>query len=118
MKVISETNNNLTFLLTLAVKSKVVLQYSVSVGFILYNFVAVQSLSHVLLIATTWTVAHQAPLPMGFPRQEYWSESSFPSPEDLPVPGMETVSPELAGIFFTSEPLEKPLESLKTSENS
>ena len=65
MKVISETNNNLTCLLTLAVKSKVVLQYSVSLGFILYNFVAVQSLSHVLLIATTWTVAHQAPLPMG-----------------------------------------------------
>ena len=116
MKVISETNNNLTCLLTLAVKSKVVLQYSVSLGFILYNFVVVQSLSHVLLIATSWTVAHQAPLPMGFPRQEYWSGLSFPSPEDFLDPGMETVSPELAGIFFTSEPLEKPLESLKTSE--
>ena len=75
-------------------------------------------LSPVRLFVTTWTVAHQAPLSMGFPRQEYWSELSFPSPEDLPVPGMETVSPELAGIFFTSEPLEKPLESLKTSEKS
>ena len=38
---------------------------------------------------TPWTVAHQAPLPMGFPRQEYWSGLPFPSPGDLPHPGIE-----------------------------
>ena len=41
----------------------------------------------VLLVVTSWTVAHQAPLSMGFPRQEYWS--GFPSPGDLPDPGIE-----------------------------
>ena len=40
-------------------------------------------------LATPWTVAHQAPLSMGFPRQEYWSESPFPFPRDLPSPGTE-----------------------------
>ena len=44
-----------------------------------------QSLSHIWLFAT-WTVAHQAPLSMGFPRQEYWSELPFPPAEDLPEP--------------------------------
>ena len=53
---------------------------------------------------TPWTVAHQAPLSMGFPRQEYWSALLFPSPGDLPDPGMEPVSPALAGRFFTTEP--------------
>ena len=43
---------------------------------------------------TPWTVALQAPLSMGFPRQEYWSGLSFPSPGDLPYPGIEPVSPE------------------------
>ena len=42
--------------------------------------------------ATPWTVAHQAPLSIGFPRQEYWSVLPFPSPRDLPDPGVETVS--------------------------
>ena len=41
------------------------------------------------------TVTHQAPLSMGFPRQEYWSGFPFPSPEDLPNPGMESGSPSL-----------------------
>ena len=54
------------------------------------------------------TVAHQAPLPMGFPRQEYWSGLSFASPGDLPDPGIEPASPELAGRFFTIEPPGKP----------
>jgi len=40
-----------------------------------------------------WTVTHQVPLPMGFPRHEYWSGFSFPSPGDLPDPGMEPESP-------------------------
>ena len=61
--------------------------------------------------ATPWTVAHQAPLSMGFSRQEYWSGLSFPPPGDLPDPGMEPTSlmcPALAGGFFTTEPPGKP----------
>ena len=46
-------------------------------------------LSHVWLFASPWTVAHQAPLSMGFSRQEYWSALPFPSPGDLPDPGIE-----------------------------
>ena len=49
-----------------------------------------------------------APLSMGFPRQEYWNGLQFPSPGDLPDPGMESASPALAGGFFTTEPPEKP----------
>ena len=60
-------------------------------------FLHAQSLSHIRLFVTPWTVALQAPLPMGFPRQEYWSGSPFPSPGDLPDPGIEPVSPALAG---------------------
>ena len=54
--------------------------------------------------ATPRTVACQAPLSMGFSRQEYWSGLPFPSPGDLPDPGMEPAFPELAGRFFTAEP--------------
>ena len=50
---------------------------------------------------TPWTGTHQAPLSMRFPRQEYWSGLPFPSPRDLPDPGMEPVSPVLAGGIFT-----------------
>ena len=49
----------------------------------------VKSLSRVWLFATPWTVAYQAPLSMGFSRQEYWSGLPFPSPGDLPDPGVE-----------------------------
>ena len=52
--------------------------------------------------ATPWTVALQAPLSMEFFRQEYWSGLSFPSPGDLPDPGMDRVSPTLAGMFFNT----------------
>ena len=52
-----------------------------------------QSLSCVRLFATPWTVARQAPLSMGFSRQEHWSELPFPSPGDLPDPGIELESP-------------------------
>ena len=62
--------------------------------------------------ATPWTVAHQAHLSMGFPRQEYWSGLPFSSPGDLPDPGTEPSSPALAGEFFTPEPLEKPIKGL------
>ena len=58
--------------------------------------------------ATLWTVARQAPLSMGFPRQEYWSELPLPSPRDLLDPGMKHTFPALVGIFFTSEPPRKP----------
>ena len=51
--------------------------------------VKVKSLSHVRLFVTPWTVAPQAPLLMGFSRQEYWSGLPFPSPGDLPDPGTE-----------------------------
>ena len=61
------------------------------------------------LFGTPWTVAHQASLSMGFPRQEYWSELPFPSPGDLSNPGIELMSPALAGGFFTTEPPRKPL---------
>ena len=58
--------------------------------------------------ATPRTVAHQAPLSMRFPRQEYWSGLPFPSPGHLPDPGTEPKSPALAGGFFTTEPPGKP----------
>ena len=54
------------------------------------------------------TVAHQAPLSMGFPWQEYWSGLPLPSQVDHPDPGIEPVSPALAGRFFTTEPPGKP----------
>ena len=62
-------------------------------------------LSHVLLFAITWTVAHKAPLSMGFSRQEYWSGLSCPPPGDLPSPGIKPVSLMslvLAGRFFAT----------------
>ena len=57
---------------------------------------------------TPWTVAHKAPMSMGFPRQQYWNGLPFPSPEGLPDPGIEPTSPALAGRFFTTEPPGKP----------
>ena len=64
----------------------------------------VKSLSRVWLFATRWTVARQAPLSMGFSRQEYWSGLPFPSPEDLPNPGIEPGSPALEADALISEP--------------
>ena len=55
-----------------------------------------------------WTVAHQAPPSMGFSRQEYWSGLPFPSPGDLPHPGIEPRSPTLQADALTSEPRGKP----------
>ena len=57
--------------------------------------VKVKSLSRVRLFVTLWTVAYQAPLSMGFSRQEYWGGLPFPSPGDLPDPGIEPRSPSL-----------------------
>ena len=53
---------------------------------------------------TPWTVARQVPLSMKFPRQEYWRGLPFPSPGVLPDPGIESMSPALAGGFFTTDP--------------
>ena len=68
--------------------------------------------SRVRLFAALWTVGHQAPLSMGFPRQEHWSGVPFPSPGDLPDPEIELASltgPELAdGFFTTSIPWKAP----------
>ena len=58
---------------------------------------------------TPWTVAHQAPLSMGFLRQEYWSGLPVPPSGNLLDPGIELESPALASVFFTPEPLGKPL---------
>ena len=60
--------------------------------------------SRVWLFVTPWTVAHQTPLSMGFPRQEHWRGLSFPPPGDLPDPQTELKSPALAGGFFATEP--------------
>ena len=60
--------------------------------------------SGVRLFVTLWTVAGQAPLSMGFSWQEYWSGLPFPSPGDLLDPGIEPMSPAMAGGFFTTEP--------------
>ena len=67
--------------------------------------------NHVRLFVTLWTVACQAALSMGFSRQEYWSRLPFPTPGDLPDPGIEPtslVSSALAGGFFTTVPPGKP----------
>ena len=58
--------------------------------------------------ATPWTVARQAPLSMGFPRQEYWSGLPFPPPRDRPDPGIELTSPELAGDSLPLSPEGRP----------
>ena len=70
--------------------------------------VKVKSLSCVRLFVIPWTVAHQAPPSMGFSRQEYWSGLPFPSPRDLPDPGIEPRSPALWADALTSEPPGKP----------
>ena len=70
--------------------------------------VKVKSLSHVQLFATPWTVACQAPLSMGFSRQEYWNGLPVPSPGDLLNPGIKPRSPALQADALSSEPLGKP----------
>ena len=71
--------------------------------------VQAQSLSHVQPFVTPWTIACQAPLAMGFSRQEYWSGQPFPSPGDLPDPGIQPVSPALQAKSLLSELPGKPI---------
>ena len=61
-------------------------------------------LSHVRLSPTPWTIAGLAPLSMEFSRQEYWSGLPFPSPGDLPDPGIEHRSPALQADSISSKP--------------
>ena len=69
----------------------------------IFCFCLQSCLSHAQLFVTLWTIAHQAPLSMGFSRQECWSGLLCSSPGDLPHPGIEHLtSPALAGGFFTT----------------
>ena len=65
---------------------------------------AAKSLQSCLTLVTPWTVAHQAPPSMGFPRQEYWSGLTFPSARDLLDLGIELTSSALTVTFFTTAP--------------
>ena len=75
--------------------------------------VVVQLLSRVPIAATLWMVARQAPLSMGFFRQEYRNELPFPSPGDLPHPEIEPECLALAGGFFIVELPGKPLDCMQ-----
>ena len=77
------------------------------------------SVSHSVVsdFVTPWTVAHQAPLSMEFPRQESWSGMPFPSPRDLPDPGIEPGPPELQADSLPSEPPGKLLPNIITSDS-
>ena len=77
----------------------------------------VKSLSRVQLFATPRTVAYKASLSMEFSRQVYWSGLSFPSPGDLPDPGIEPKSPALRADALTSELPGKPKGDLKNSHH-
>ena len=72
-------------------------------------------LSRVRLFVTTWTVAHQAPLSMGFSRQEQWTGLPFPPQEDIPNPGIKPwalfhACSAMKGRFFTTGPPGKPVQ--------
>ena len=69
-----------------------------------WHLLKVKSLSHVRFFATPWSVAYQASPSMGFSRQEYWIGLPFPSPGDLPDPGVEHRSPALEADALSSEP--------------
>ena len=89
----------------------VLLSFYIFQNFLQWNImkVKVKSLSRVQLFVTPWTVAYQAPLSMGFSRQEYWSVLPFPSPGDLPDPGIKPRFPALEADALTSEPPGKPI---------
>ena len=90
---------NVKNMYTLDLKYKIILQNSrasYKMGYSLtHNKVKMKLLGYVWLFATPWTVAYRAPLSMGFSKQEYWSGLPFPSPGDLPDPGIEPGSPAL-----------------------
>ena len=104
---LSQTGNSLNIhMRTMQLIAIMQLQFSRPVP-IKWTCAHAQSLNHVPLFETPWTVAHQAPLSVALFRQKYWSRLPFPFPGDLPDPGIELESPEylaLAGRFFTTEP--------------
>ena len=80
----------------------------------------VQSLNHVPVFVTPWTISHQAPVSMGFFSQGYWSGLPFPPPGDLPNPAIKPISPvssALAGEFFTTEPSGKLFNNIMSEPN-
>ena len=88
-------------------KLNVHIHYIYNMYIILHRCVC-QSLSHARLLATPWTVAHQAPLSMKFSRQRYWSGLPFPSPGDLPNPGIKPGCPALQADSLPTELQGKP----------
>ena len=81
-------------------------------GIYIHIDVCAQLLSHMELFMTLWTIAHQTPLSLELFRQENWSRLPFPSPGDLPNPGIKPMSlssPAWAGGFFTIAPPGKPI---------
>ena len=85
--------------------------------YLLPSFLFLLSNRHVcsvLSVCDPMHIARQAPLSMGFSRQEYWSRVPFPPPGDLPSPGIEPTSPSLAGRFFTTVPPGKPSTVITT----
>ena len=90
--------------------SGIVIIIILCIGLVVHVCVRVraQLLSCVQLLVVPWTVAHQAPVSVGFSRQEYQSGLPFPSLGDLHDPGVKPASPALAGGFFTTEPSGKP----------
>ena len=72
---------------------------------------------HVRLFVTSWTIARQSPPSMEFSRQEYWSGLPFPSPRDLPDPGIEPRSPALQAYSLPSESLVKPFVLCSLEQN-
>ena len=82
--------------------------------FVFVFFLVVQS----CLFATPWTVLNQAPLSMGFPRQEYWSGLPFPSPRDLPDPGIEPGSPAFQADSLPLSHLRNPYVCVNKAYNS
>ena len=91
------------------------LQSPAAITTLLLSYVSILNhFSRVRLCATPWTVACQAPLSIGFSRQEYWSGLSCPPPGDLPHPGIKPASlrsPALAGRFFTTSAIWESLIS-------
>ena len=81
-----------------------------------YNPSTHHVLSHAQFFATPCTVAHQASLSMGFPKQEYWSGLSFPPPGDLLNPGIEPASHALQVGILLLEPSGKPIQYNKSNE--
>ena len=97
--------------------------FCIHIYILLGNYTCCAKFSHVQLFETPWTVAHQAPLSMGFSRQEHWSGLPFHTPGYLTEPGVELtslVSPALADGFFTTSPIRVSVQfsSLATTRES